>query len=90
MNNFPDLTLVIPAKENKKNIEYILKQLKRFKLKKIIILDSKKFDYKNSKDASYYIQKKMDTVAQSLKVYKKLELDSFAFTMPMVLSVLKN
>jgi hypothetical protein len=58
MNNFPDLTLVIPAKENKKNIKYILKQLKKFKLKKIIILDLKKFDYKNSKDASYYIQKK--------------------------------
>ena len=58
MNNFPDLTLVIPAKENKKNIEYILKQLKSYNLKKIIILDSKKFFYKNTKDTFYYIQKK--------------------------------
>jgi len=58
MYNFPDLTLVIPAKENKKNIEYILKQLKIFNLKKIIILDSKNFFYKNNKDTFYYIQKK--------------------------------
>jgi glycosyltransferase involved in cell wall biosynthesis len=58
MNNFPDLTLVIPAKENKKNIEYILKQLKSYNLKKIIILDSKKFFYKNTKDTLYFIQKK--------------------------------
>jgi hypothetical protein len=58
MRNFPDLTLVIPAKENKKNIEYILKQLKSYNLKKIIILDSKKFFYKNTKDTFYYIQNK--------------------------------
>lgn len=58
MHNLYNLTLIIPAKENKKNIKYILKQLKIYNLKKIIILDSKNFICKNTNDTFYYIQKK--------------------------------
>lgn len=76
-NKLRDLTLVIPAKESEKNIKYTLNQLKKYNIKKIIVLAIKKHNYKNNKNTFYYTQKKNGYGSAIIEGIKKVKTKFF-------------
>ena len=91
-----DITLVIPAKSESESLPKVLNELKKFSVKKIIVIP--KNDILTFKSAKKYnckiiFQKKMDTVVLFPKEYFQLKQNTSVFLMPMELliqSILKK
>ena len=85
-----DITLVIPAKSESDSLPKVLNELKKFPVKKIIVIP--KNDILTFKSAKKYnckiiFQKKMDTVALFPKEYFQLKQNTSVFLMPMDLLI---
>ena len=91
-----DITLVIPAKSESDSLPKVLNELKKFSVKKIIVIP--KNDILTFKSAKKYnckiiFQKKMDMVVLFHKEYFQLKQNTSVFLMLMVLliqSILKK
>ena len=85
-----DITLVIPAKSESDSLPKVLNELKKFSVKKIIVIP--KNDILTFKSAKKYnckiiFQKKMDTVVLFPKEYFQLKQNTSVFLMLMVLLI---
>ena len=80
-----DITLVIPAKSESDSLPKVLNELKKFPVKKIIVIP--KNDILTFKSAQKYNCKIMDTVVLFHKEYFQLKQNISVFLMLMVLLI---
>ena len=86
-----DITLVIPAKSESDSLPKVLNELKKFPVKKIIVIPKNDIlTFKSAKKYNCKIifqKKKMDTVVLFLKEYFQLKQNTSVFLMPMDLLI---
>ena len=85
-----DITLVIPAKSESDSLPKVLNELKKFSVKKIIVIpknDILTFRSAKKYDCKIIFQKKMDTVVLFHKEYFQLKQNISVFLMLMVLLI---